>query len=273
MATETITWVDPDGNETTFVDMRGITGRGLPPVSFFDDPIPGLPGSAFRSVRDNARQIVLPILLSGADRAAYRTAMRALAASLHPSTTPGTLRVDTVDGLVREATCWYIDGLGLVEEYPDWSTPSLLFKALDPYWYDDNDTDMTWANAAATAFFPIFPLVLSSSAIVATTTVTVAGQVPVWPTWQFTGPFTGVRLTRGTSVFQLDYEAADGEVVTLDTRAKTVTDPDDVSLFGSVVRSTIFRLEPGDNDVTVEAVGGTEDTTVLLRYRAGWLSV
>jgi hypothetical protein len=276
MTVETITWIDPDTTQTTFVDLQGITGRGLPPVAFNDITVPDRPGRTLMSVRDDARQIVLPILLEGSSLTDYRTKLRALAVSLHPSTTPGTLRVATIDGLTRDLTCWYVDGFGLLEEYPNWSTPSLLFRALNPYWYDTAAHTGSWAVAAASAFFPIFPMILSADSVNLTPTVTVAGDVAVWPVWTLTGPFTAVRLTLGDVVLELVYTAAAGEVVTIDTRpgAKTVVSSIAGNVFSSLTEPFMFALQPGANAVGVMLTGGAGGVSqVAYSYLDGWLTV
>lgn len=276
MTVETITWVDPDGNSTAFVDITGITGRGLPPVDFQDLIVPLQPGSAFRSVRDNARDLIIPILLSEADNVTYRQTLRALAVQLHPSETPGVIQVDTVDGLSREIDAWYVDGFQWVEEYPTWSIPSLLFRACDPYWRDAEWTQEDYVTGTAATFFPIFPLALASSEVFAASTVDNPGDVETWPVWNVTGPGSALVLRNLTTglVLSLTATLSAGESVSIDTTPgeKTVTKNDGTNLFSGLSDdSELWALAAGSNSLQIELTGATSASAVSLRYRPRYL--
>lgn len=279
MPVETITWVDPDGAELELFDLAGITGRGLPPVAFNDMVVPLQPGSMFRSVRDMARQLIVPICVQGVSLIDYREQLRTLAGLLHPSTSPGTLRVATVDGLTRELTCWYLDGFGWLEEYPDWSIPSIAFRACDPYWYDASDTEIDFRSGTPATFFPIFPLRLSASEVFADATVNNAGDIDVWPVWEIHGPAASpivLRNLTSDTILTLDLALTAGETVTVDTRrgAKTVLAGDGSNRFSDVDwagGSSMWPLLTGSNSIRVEMAGATSDSLVALRYRHGYL--
>jgi hypothetical protein len=276
MTIETITWTDPDGASTTLTDVAGITGRGLPPVDFQDLVVPLQPGSSFRSVRDKARDLVVPILILGDSKTDYRTQLRDLAAQLHPSTSPGVLQVDTVDGLTRELDAWYVDGFQWVEETPNWMVPSLLFRACDPYWRDADWTQVDYTTGTVATFFPFFPLRLSSSEVFASATIDNDGDVDTWPVWNITGPGSGLILRNLTTGLLLSLTATlgAGESVEIDTTpgAKTVTKNDGTNLFGSLsTDSELWALAAGSNSIQIELTGATSASVVSLRYRRRYL--
>lgn len=278
MTVETITWIDPDGGTFQLSDMRGITGRGLPPSSFNDMVVPLQPGSMFRSVRDEARQVVVPIVIEGTSTIDYREQLRALAASLHPSESPGTLRVATVDGQTRDLACWYLDGFGWIEEYPTWAIPSLAFRAADPYWYDANDTQADFTPDTPAPFFPFFPLRLSSAEIFASVSIDNPGEVDVWPVWTITGPGSLVTLINHTTdkTLSLQADLEDGETVTIDTRRgqKSVVKDDGSNLFGQLVTgSVMWPLPPGPSTVDILLTDAEAESEASVRFRAGYLSV
>lgn len=277
MTTETITWIDPDGDELALVDLRGITGRGLPPVDFQDLIVPLQAGSSFRSVRDQARDLVIPVILSGDTKTEHRTNLRAAARMFHPGDDPGILQVDTVDGLTRQIDAWYVDGFQWLEEFPDYMIPSLLFRAVDPYWRDAEWIQADYATGTVATFFPVFPLRLSSSEVFASATIDNDGDVETWPVWTVTGPGSGLVLRNLTTdtLLSLDETLGAGESVVIDTTpgVKTVTLNDGSNLFASLSDdSELWALAAGSNSLQIELTAATSASIVSLRYRRRWLT-
>lgn len=269
---ETISFVDASGLATVLADLRGITGRMMPPIRFTADTIPAQPGTRLRQVLHEARQVVIPIIVSGVSPVAHRAGLRAMAHRLDPVRGEGKLVVTAVDGTVRELHCRYVDGFGLQEDWPDFATPSLLFRADDPYWYDDADTQVDFDAGSAATFFPFFPLRLSSSEVFAAGDVTNPGDVETWPTWNVVGPGSGLVLRNLTTgkLLTLDYDLAAGESVAIDARPgyKSVERQDGLNLFGSLSDDTdLWALAVGANSVQVEMTGATGGSVVTLRYR------
>lgn len=272
---ETIQFVDPNGAVTTLQKLRGATGRWMPDVQIDEQAVPGEDGARFRLARFGPRQTVVPILLDGATDVAYRAAVRALAASLNPKRGRGLLRA-TFDGAVREIDAIYVDGMGFTEDFPVHGKPSLLFRHLDPFWYDSATTTQAFTSGTPQTFFPIFPIRLSSSTVFASTTVTNTGDVEAWPVWTITGPGSGLVLRNLTTgkVLALTRTFVAGEVVTIDTSpgAKTVLTAAGASLFSSLTSRQFWPLSSGANSIQVELSAATAASSVNLAYRRRFLS-
>lgn len=146
--------------------------------------------------------------------------------------------------------------------------------ASDRWWYDASDTALSFALGSSPAtFFPLFPLRLSSSQVLASTTVNNGGDTVAWPVWTVTGPGSGLTIRNLTTGQQLTVAAAltAGEVLTVDTRpgAKSVIKGTATNLFGSLTGS-LFPLAKGSNTIEISLVGATAASSVGLRYRRRW---
>lgn len=273
---DTISFVDPEGNETVLLHQKGMTGRWMPPVMMSDETVPGQDGTRFRQVRYDARQVVVPVVLLEESRADYRAAIRTLVRRLDPKRGEGILR-STWAGQTRELACRYLDGMGFDERFLNIGTPSLLFRAFDPFWTDGSDTAVA-VGATSASFFPFFPLRLSGSEVYADTTVDNDGDVEAWPLWTVTGPGNDPilrNLTTGKSIDLTGLSLAAGETVEIDTRPgiKTVRDGAGANLYGSMTTaSSLFPLAEGSNSLRLEMSASTTDTSFSLRYRRRWLS-
>lgn len=278
--TETLEFVDPDGASTTLVKLRGATGRWMPPVQAYEEEVPERHGTLLRSIRFQARDVVVPVLLDGSDRTDYRTTIRSLAASLNPLRGDGKLVATAEDGSVRELPCRYMDGLGFSEDLPVHGRPSLLFRAFDPFWQDADDTTETfeYTGAAVGSWFPMeFPITLLQSQVFASPTVDNTGDVEAWPVWTIEGPMSDLTLSNETTgaSLSLTYTVAADNSIIVDTRPgmKTVELNASTNLYPYLVRSSsLWALHPGENEVSVEVGGATADTVVTLAYRRRWLA-
>lgn len=273
--TETIAFLDADGISTTLAARYGMTGRLMPPVLVSSQQIPQQDGAVLRSAAYDVRSVVVPIVLRGASRDAYRTTLRALAASLNPKRGDGTLRV-TVNGVARDLYCRYVDGMGFAEDLPSDGLPSLLFQAYDPFWYDTTSTTQAFTSGSPQSFFPIPPITLSSSTVFALTSVNNTGDVEAWPVWTVTGPGSGLVLRNLTTgkVLALTRTIAAGEVITIDTRprVKTVLTAAGVSLFSLLTSRQFWPLDAGVNSIQVELNAATAASRVDLSYLRRFLS-
>lgn len=282
---ETVEWIDPDGASTTLRALYAVKGRFAPPARRQEDGVPEQPGSRLRTVLHDTREFVIPVLVHGATDIALRVSLRALALAMDPVRGDGRLRVTGPAGDQREITCRVTAGLDLDERLGDTATPTdqiatIVFRAVDPYWYATSDTvvDYTFAGTVAT-FFPIFPIRLSSSEVFADATVSNTGDVDSWPVWVVTGPGSTINLrnlTTGLTITLSTTALAAGEYLTIDTRpgAKTVTRQDGSSLFSDLSTSTaLWSLAQGSNAVRIEMGGANSASTVRLSYRPRYLTV
>lgn len=280
---EVVQWIDPDGTTTTLPVDWNVLGRGLPPVVFEEDQVPGRAGSRVRAVRHGTRELTLPLRITAATRSQLWTTLRDLALAFDPTRGDGRVRFTTEVGDQREVVCRYRQGFELVERLGDTSAPLLqrapvTFRVFDTYWQAVADTSESFALDAGGAFFPFFPLRLSSSEVYATGSINNVGDVETWPVWTITGPGAAIVLrnqTTGKSL-TLDTTLGAGETVVIDTRegVKTVTSGDGTNLFTDLAStSSLWSLRRGVNAVQIEMSAATSSSLVTIAHRPRYLMV
>ena len=154
----------------------------------------------------------------------------------------------------------------------------MVVRATDPYWYDTADIVNTYVSGGTPpAFFPFFPLRLSSSSVFASPVVVNDGDVEAWPVWTIVGPGSAIVLRNLTvgSVLSLPVTLGVDEAVTIDTRpgVKTVRNSSGLSLFGSLTwDSALAALVKGPNTLALEMSGATPASSIMLSYRRRFLT-
>lgn len=288
MADEVFTWIDPDGVQTVLNDQTvlevgwDIQGRYMPPVEFVEDDVPAQDGSRLRQVRVRPRDIALPIDVLVADTSALRVLMRTLMRTFHPQRGDGRLRVTSADGTTRELTCRYRQGLELQERFEAGhgvQRTVVVFRAVDPFWYDTAPMSSTFTSGAAPTFLgnPFLPIKLSSDTILGEQTVTNDGDVDAWPVWTIAGPATSITLTNVTTgeVLTLPVTLTAAQSVVIDTRPfkKTVRRDDGTNLYGNLsAGSALWSLGQGATIINTQVAGSTAATFVTLVFSRRWLS-
>lgn len=280
---ETLEWIDPDG-DTLLLDVDwSVSGRFSPPSTLDTQRIPGQPGARVWDVQHDVAEWSLTHWADGVDDAGLRATLRALVRSMDPRRGVGRLRVTSPIGDRREMYCRVTAGLGVEEVLGSQAgitsqQVKLTFSGHDPYWYAVDDIVLGYAGGGVVAtFFPFFPLDLTASESLAEDVVTNDGDVECWPVWVFTGPFTGItaeNLTTGQT-WELAATVANPQTVTVDTRpgAKTVVRGDGANLFsGLSATSRLWPLATGDNSIRVSMGGSTSQTQAQLTFRPRYLA-
>lgn len=278
-----VTWIPASGAPLSFDQAGDIYARagvsglaGMPPIRHSELVVPLQPGARWQNVSHGPRDVVVPVDLYPDPEAAMDT----LTGLVDPTLGDGRIRVTRHDETERELYCRYIDALTVIEEtdrLEGW-VAGLVFRAVDPYWYDRTEQTIVVAPGPAPTFFPFFPLVLGASEASDSATVVNDGHVLTWPVWTLTGPgtFAGENVTRGETL-TLGYDLDEGETVTIDTRpgAKSVVsslDPD-VSLFGELTpESQMWPIEVGTNELAFTVGGATAASRLTLSWRRRWLT-
>lgn len=291
---ETWTWIVPGGGGNfTLTDftigmeiLEGVTGRGLPPIRRTRVLAAGQPGSRLQDVEHDMRTLQLPILLRGADEFARQGLIDEFAGLFDPIRGVGTLQIDNAIGVSRLLNAMYAGGLELVEDasnrFPGCQAAVLTFEADDPYWYDtEEQTQSFGSTGTATPWFldpskSILPVSLSSSAILGTMTITVAGVVKTFPTWTIDGPGTDLVVRNDTTgrEFRWGGTLGAGEQLIIDTRPpdKSVVSGAGVNLFGGLTAWDLWPLVPGDNDLIITLAGTNGDSQVTVAYTDRYLT-
>jgi phage-related protein len=274
---DTVTFVGPTGATLEIPKRRGTRGRGMPPISRIEEEVPGQSGARLRETRHGVREVAIPMDLTG-DMSTLRATLRTWMSTLDPARGDGRLLVTSHTGDQRELFCRYDDGLDLVEQLATFQKAVLVFRAVDPYWYDLSDSVASWTSGVTTAtFFPFFPLRLSSSEVFADDIVNNTGDTDAWPVWQITGPGSDLHLrnlTSGKTLSLTGLTLLAGETVTIDTRPgqKTVTKDDGTNLYSYIGTSSLWALLVGSNSVRIELTGATSASVVQLNFKRRFLS-
>lgn len=274
--TETLTFIGPDGASVVLSSApyrwrRGIAGRGAPPVDVRETALLAGQGSLLDQIRDGARTVDVPVLVTGALRANLRT----LARSTHGRSGEGRL-VSTFGGVSRELPCRLVAGLEWVEQQPRLQEMMLSFRAFDPYWRDTTDIVVNFDAGISGTWLPWLPIRTVSDQVFSEADIDNAGDVEAWPVWTLNGPFNGVTLRRDDDVLRVDATFGDGDGLVIDTRPgfKTVTDFAGGSRFDALdlVDDVFWPLAAGVNDVAVSMESVGPSTSVSLAYRRRWLT-
>jgi phage-related protein len=278
---QTITWVDTNSTEFPltgdFKVLAGLNGFYMPPISVIDEEVPFQAGSMLRNVKVGARELDVPLRISGATSADLDRNLRRLLRTFNPLKGDGKFIVTSTDGTVREINCRYISGFGMEESVSSrsakWQRAVGVFRAFDPYWYDTATQVQTFKiNESPGTFFPVFPLALASSTVFASVAINNEGDVDTWPEWEINGPCQGVVLRNLSTgeVLGLDVTLELGESITIDTKPfrKLVVKNDSTNLFYTMSSdSSLWALQEGINGIQIEMGGATLDSSAQLTYR------
>lgn len=156
---------------------------------------------------------------------------------------------------------------------------SMVLVAPDPRRYaDDLSTQavgLPQTGAGGLVFPAVFPLTFGSGASGGQMQLTHHGTVAVWPTWLVLGPLSGPVIANTSTGEHLEFDPtfalADGETMTIDTDAKTVS-VGGISRRDRLFVAQWFRLEPGVTSVRFSSASGSDpDASLTAQWRDGWV--
>lgn len=287
------TWTDAAGAVTNlggvtawgagnYVVPDGSDGLLAPSYEFTEQQYAGLDGDTPQQIVAAARQAVLGMRFVASDPVELRNRLRALAHTLRPKAGMGVLSAVGDDGTTRTLPCFYRGGLDKGVQTGTLYRCALQFYAPSPWWRG-NPLTVSWGLAGATAFFPIFPLVLSQSTISGQVTVDLSDtDAQTFPVWTVTGPGSQLTLSNTYQGVQPDGTVAtvtqslvlapsggigDGVNVTIDTRQgrQRVVRGDGLNLFGSLSSDpNLFGLVDGVNTVTAVLTNAGANSRISL---------
>jgi hypothetical protein len=290
-AVPTVTWTSPGGgtvltmsdfggNDWGITVLPGAVGFGMPEFNFYETSSPSFDGSIVRGVRASAREVSLPILLWGANRAQCLENFRGLIAAMNPRNGAGTLTVTSPDGSSSRSIAAYYSG-GLqgkdddVENGLTYMTAVIVLHCPSPFWLGDPSVTRLQVAYAGT-FFPLLPVQLVANQLLGAVTLTNDGDAEAFPIYTVTGPVTNPAWTNSTNgtFLTLSSTLIAGDVVVVDTREgiKTVT-KGATNLYGSLASgSSLAPLQPGDNVMSFTVSGATTATSVVISYQKRYLT-
>ena len=255
-----LTWTPPGGSPLDLNDggdylLVALSGAGIPDVLHTTEKTPRRRGETYiRSVLE-PRMLELEIALSASTWALTQAAKQTFIASLVPEDGLGVLKYTPVAGGQAYAIdCILEDGGGFSRPIsPQAELLALTMRCPDPAWYDPDETEVELQVPNVGITFPlVFPLSIGTRMI--SVVHAYVGTVPVWPSFSVPGPFTTlylVNVTTGKELRLPTIAVASGETLVIDMWERTVK-VDGVSVLSSMnPDSTFWRLERGDNTVTV----------------------
>ena len=285
---ELMSWFDPTGIEYPmngdaylFLDNPGRTGfKSLPPMMTTVLQIPLTDGDTPRFTLASPRPLSVHLLIKGGSPADFEQVRATLQNGMNPKSGTGYFRCTRQDGIKRDINCKYADGFHGEETWGVMSSVHqellLGFIAHDPYFYDTLATVLTFVTTAATNFFPITPLRLSSPSIGSGFSIFNSGDVEAFPVFSITGPGTNPVLTNTTTgkAITATITLSAGQVLTIDTNAKTVVREDGSNQFGTLsLSSVLWSLAVGQNALTLAMSGTGVGSQISVSYKQRWNSL
>lgn len=290
--TELLEWVEPSGQATPLSTgdvqvVRGLQGRGMPPIEYADEQVAGRGGSRLVDVRHGTPEVAVPLRVRGASsRAEARQVVRQWARRFDPVRGDGAIR-STLGGQSRRLNCRYVGGMELDETSLPMAAGMAqfvaVFRAFDPYW-EDAVARTNALQVEALAFLSPdsqtawYPWQVVDAGIAGGFNINNPGDVDAWPVWTVQGPGGPVIVSNNTTgqVLEVGVSLASGQQVRIDTRPdrKTVTGPGGSNAWPLVSdQSELWPLRRGSQLITVFMDGSVPgETQVLLEWRARWLS-
>lgn len=285
-------WTDPGGADwpltmpaVGWFTLPEVTGLGAAPVAITtDDNAAG--GVTVRHVQPRARIITWGLHIYADDHPTFQSRWRGLARAFARTRRdgPGTLTIAQPDGSRRSIRAYYQDGFdntGTGGHLADDVVVTLLCE--DPYWRDEI-VPISQSYLQTADFLSPF-MSLSSSSVLASTSVTNPGDVEVYPEWTIAGPaslVTATKVSTGES-WTLNPNAAGiahgdllaGEVVTM------VTAPGRLAVRGPAGQvwtaalnwpgAALWYLDPaGDTDIQYTVAGAGPGTNIAMSIDVGY---
>ena len=274
----TVSLVGSNGDTIVFDNdvytiLSGLKGFGIPATNLkiIDS---ALDGGVFRHTKRGVREIDLPVMIYGPDRATTEGYARRLANALGNSNGAATLKVaNAVDGNTYSIGVYYAGGAETVFgetaglTFCQWA---IVLQAPDPFWYSNaSQSFVVTSGQTGRGLLPrLSNLKLTNSQAIGTINITnTAGDVPSYPVWQLTGPMDSCTITQNGVGFTYNAPIAAGDVVTINTKTSTVT-----NLAGSNVYSNLnaapkfFTIPSGTSTIYVYGANTTSASNITCTY-------
>jgi hypothetical protein len=258
---------------STYILTEGLKGFGIPATQVRIQDSAG-DGGIFRHTKRGVRQVDLPIVTVGADRADVETKLRRLSNILQNSQGATTLTATYANGDVFTLQVYYMGGGETVfgdaagSTYAKWL---VTLQAPNPFWTAATPTVVTIGNGSTgRGLLPKLTKlrVSSSQSIGAVTINNTSGDVASYPVWQIYGPVSGLQVyTQSNSGFTYPSLIPAGEIITINTATGTVTDSSGNNKYSNLgAAPKLFSLPPGVTGITVNGINTTPQTQVYCTY-------
>lgn len=290
--TATVTWTAPSGQVTILSDWRqgyvltsGAKGLGMPQYQLYLRESGGIDGDVVTGVRARPREIFLPLLVYGRDRADALRKRALLADAFDPLNVngggEGLLTVAETGLEARSIRAYYTEGMeggeGRDEAGLNWARFGISLHAAEPYWHGE-EARRTWSVGSGTeTFLPVGPpnylKVRSAQIIEPGVAIDCPGDARSYPRWTIRGPLNSGAVFRNrtgrTVSWQLNraLQADDTVVVDCHPRRRSITLNGTENLWPSLsAGSQLWPLAPGRNTVDMVVTGAGDGTSVELTF-------
>lgn len=259
-------------DNSTYLLASGLKGFGVPITNLRIQPSAS-DGGVFRHAKRGIREIDLPIVIIGADRATTETNLRRLSNILQNSSGLSRLTATYANGDAYYLDVAYAGGAETVfgesagATFAQWV---VTLQAPNPFWTSAVPQTFTvgTGNTGRGLLPKLSKMRLTSSQTLGTVTVNnTAGDVPSFPIWTVYGPVSNLQISTGSIGFSYTVPVAVGQVLTIDTAAGTVTDQtgaNKYSLLGTAPK--LFSLPPGTTGISVNGTDATSSTQITCTY-------
>ena len=242
----------------------GVTGFGLPGVDV--QWLEGVgDGAIFRGRRVLPRDIDLPLLIEGQDRAHLKDLVRRLTLVLADNP---TLRYTDEEGDAWIVNVQRVGGGSYVygkDTYADNELYlTITLRAGDPYWTRERASVLAVSAAPTTDNFlgDLTRLSLVGSALTGEVVIDNTGTAPALPVWTVTGPFTSFEAASpGGSGFKFGAALGAGEWIRVDVAKGTVVDNQGRNRYADLDKAPrLWQIPPGTTTVTAQLQGASPGT-------------
>jgi len=258
-------------DNSNFVLNQTLTGFGIPPTSVRIDES-ARDGGTHRYTRRAVRNIDMPVTVLGSDAADVESKLRRLARLTQDTLGPTTLTAlrDAGD-LTMELH--YVGGAEL--EYGgdtggiEFATLLLSFQAPNPYWQSaDLESFSVEVGETGRGLLPqLTKLRVSSSQAIGLINVNNTSDVPVFPTFEITGPVDGLSVSLDGEGWSFTEDILTGDIYEIDHGAGTVVGIGGVNRYDIFdTAPKFFAFPPGTSSVLVVGTNATLDTSITCRY-------
>jgi phage-related protein len=288
---ERISFVDTHGNETLLTDppnikyLYGRTGAFITEFDTIEEKTPGRPGVKLQVMTIEPVEVELPFRVRGSNAADLWGRLRRMRQAFNPMLGDGYLRVTSPDGVQREMKGRFIDFIVKEDSkssfyndnIPSFQDILLVFKGFEGVWESTSTITKTFTTGSVVNFFPILPLRLASSTVFSSDNVTNNGDLEAYPVFTITGPGNNIalnNLTTSKTISFSDLTLSVGETLTIDTKAGTIVKNGYIEAYSSLDWGcSLWPLVPGENKISIEMSGGTENSSVVISYKERFIGL
>jgi hypothetical protein len=279
MADLTISMTGANGDTITFdystyILTDGLRGFGIPTTKVRIQEA-ATNGGIFRHTKRGIREVQLPIMTVGTDRADVETKLRRLSNVLQNSNGATTLTATYANGDVFTLGVYYAGGgetqfgQNANNTFALWA---ITLQAPNPFWsYATAQSVSLGTGSLGRGLLPkLSSLKLTPSSVVGTLTINnTIGDVVSYPIWSIYGPLnSGLQVLNSSSV-GFTYNAAinDGDYITIDSYNGKVTSSSGANLYSNLGPAPkFFTIPTGSSAVVVNGTGASSNTKVQVSY-------